>query len=82
MDALVHFHGWTEPGAEAQEKLRELVSRQKLRSLVEPADVQSPLLRDQIDEQFLRAMASQRDQMANGARQQGGKGGGKALFPQ
>lgn len=66
MGALEHFKGWTDDDPDAQEELGEIVSRQKLRSLAEPCDVDSPLLRDQIAEQFLRAMAASRELMANG----------------
>ena len=63
MSCLQKFNGWTDSEEKAEAKTRELVSKQKLRSLTEPGDVDSPLLRSQIDEQFLRAMASARSQM-------------------
>ena len=63
MNCLDKFNGWTESDEKAETNLRELVSKQKLRPLTEPGDVDSPLLRSQIDEQFLRAMASARAQM-------------------
>ena len=40
-----------------------------MRSLIEPADVDSTLLRDQIDVCFLKAMAAARDQMENGGQE-------------
>eukprot|EP00339_Tiarina_fusa_P008701 CAMPEP_0117035832 /NCGR_PEP_ID=MMETSP0472-20121206/25425_1 /TAXON_ID=693140 ORGANISM="Tiarina fusus, Strain LIS" /NCGR_SAMPLE_ID=MMETSP0472 /ASSEMBLY_ACC=CAM_ASM_000603 /LENGTH=845 /DNA_ID=CAMNT_0004745421 /DNA_START=25 /DNA_END=2562 /DNA_ORIENTATION=+ len=74
MVCLQEFHGWTESGGEAEEHIRGLVSKLNLRSLHEPGDVDSPLLRSQIDEQYLRAMASARAQMA-GTGNQGEKRG-------
>jgi hypothetical protein len=64
MHALKHFNGWTDPSEEAEERIRDLVSKLKLRGLNEPGDVDSPLLRSQIDEHYLRAMVSNRAQMA------------------
>jgi hypothetical protein len=63
MLCLSHFNGWTDtsPGSEAN--VRVLVSDLKLKPLAEHGDVESPLLRSQIDEQFLKAMADQRKQM-------------------
>lgn len=70
MDCLVHFNGWTDHSPVAEKRLRTLVSRLALRPLAEPGDVDSPLLRSQVDEHFLRAMASAREQMTNGGIQQ------------
>ena len=70
MDCLVHFNGWTDHSPVAEKRLRMLVSRLKLRPLAEPGDVDSPLLRSQVDEHFLRAMASAREQITNGGIQQ------------
>ncbi len=42
-----------------------------MRSFMEPADVDSSLLRDQIDVCFLKAMAAARDQMENGRQDEG-----------
>lgn len=61
MACLQNFHGWTDPKSE--ERLRGLVSAMKLRPMDEPGDVESPLLRDQIDAQFLRAMVASRESM-------------------
>ena len=72
MECLKDFHGWTDPREEAEEIVRNLISQLKLRPMNEPGDVDSPLLRNQIDEQYLRAMASARAQMA-GAVSQGDK---------
>jgi hypothetical protein len=55
MNCLRHFNGWTDP---------DEVTKLKLRPLNEPRDVDSPLLRSQIDNQYLHAMASARAQMA------------------
>jgi hypothetical protein len=67
MQCLEHFSGWTDTHPAAEENIRGLVSQLKLRPLSEPGDVDSPLLRSQIDEQYLRAMASARAQMAGNA---------------
>ena len=67
MACLEHFSGWTDTSLRAEENMRELISQLKLRPLVEPGDIDSPLLRSQIDEQYLRAMASARAQMAGTA---------------
>jgi hypothetical protein len=63
MACLDHFDGWTESSEIAKKKSREMVSTLKLRPLLEPGDVDSPLLRSQIDEQYLRAMATARAQL-------------------
>lgn len=70
MDCLVHFNGWSDHSPVAEKRLRMLVSRLNLRPLAEPGDVESPLLRSQVDDHFLRAMASAREQMRNGGIQQ------------
>ena len=64
MECLKHFNGWNESSETAQENSRQLVSKLKLRGLYEPGDVDSPLLRSQIDEQYLRAMANARAQLS------------------
>jgi len=58
LESLSHFKGWTDPCQE--QDLRQLVKSQKLRCLAQPFDVDSSLLKDQIDEQFLRAMENSR----------------------
>mmetsp|Transcript_19507 Transcript_19507/g.42394 ORF Transcript_19507/g.42394 Transcript_19507/m.42394 type:complete len:914 (-) Transcript_19507:231-2972(-) len=63
MDCLQHFEGWVESSEEAAKTSRELVSKLKLRSLHEPGDVDSTLLRNQIDEQLLRAIVLAREQL-------------------
>jgi len=62
LKVLSHFDGWTNNDPKKEENLRMLVSQLKLKGLSEHNDVQSPLLRDQIDEQFLRAMQHARSQ--------------------
>jgi hypothetical protein len=63
--ACLHkFSGWTDMASE--EDLRKLVGTLKLRPLSEPGDVDSPLLRSQIDEHFLRAMEAARAQLRDG----------------
>lgn len=66
MKCLQHFTGWTDTRGESESHLRSLVAKLKLRPLNEPGDVDSPLLRSQIDEQFLRAMVTARNQMEVG----------------
>ncbi len=52
MDCLVHFNGWTDHSPVAEKRLRNLISKLSLRPLDEPGDVDSPLLRSQVDEHF------------------------------
>ena len=63
MDCLAHFEGWSNSDKASEARLRIIISDMKLRPLNEPGDVDSPLLRHQIDEQFLRAMVSAREAM-------------------
>jgi len=69
MSCLQHFSGWTDTTPTSESSLRVLVGKLFLRPLAEHGDVESPLLRSQIDEQFLRAMASARSQMDTGSDQ-------------
>ena len=70
MNCLTQFSGWTDTAPAAEERIRTLVGKLHLRPLTEPGDVDSPLLRSQIDEQYLRAMASARAQMAGAGSQE------------
>jgi hypothetical protein len=63
MECLQHFRGWTDTSPESEEHLRTMVNSLKLRALAEPGDVESPLLRNQIDELFLRTMAAARAEL-------------------
>ena len=63
MDCLQHFDGWMESSEQAASHSRELIATLKLRSLHEPRDVDSALLRSQIDEQYLRAIVNARAQL-------------------
>jgi hypothetical protein len=63
MACLQQFSGWTDTSPSSQGNLRLLISKLHLRPLAEHGDVESPLLRSQIDDQFLRAMAAARSQM-------------------
>ena len=67
LEALSHFNGWTDNSPQYESTLRATVLRQKLRSLAELSDVDSPLLRDQIDEQFLKTMENNRINMESGS---------------
>lgn len=58
--SLQFFEGWIDSTPEAEEALRSLILEQQLRSHGDPADTDSPLLRDQIDGRFLKAMAAAR----------------------
>jgi len=60
MGALYFFEGWADASSEAEFALRTLIHKQDLRPLGEQADTESPLLRDQIDVRFLKAMAAAR----------------------
>jgi hypothetical protein len=77
MASLQHFSGWTDTSPSSQGNLRLLVSRLHLRPLAEHGDVESPLLRSQIDDQFLRAMSAARSQMEIGTEQDRPKHSGK-----
>jgi len=73
MECLQYFEGWTESSEEVSKNARELVSTLKLRSLNEPRDVDSTLLRSQIDEQYLRAIINARAQLAGNDNSKAGK---------
>lgn len=70
MSGLPHFHGWVNHDTEVQQHLQTLVAQLPMRSLAEQTDVDSPLLRSQIDQSFLKAMAEAREQMKDGAQEQ------------
>ena len=80
MAALANFRGWTDDQPDSESNLRALVGSTRLRPVHKPGDVDSPLLRDQIDEQFLRVMVAARKHMANGGNQdsRGGNSGGQS----
>ena len=65
MSCLCHFNGWCD--AESEHYYRAAISSLKLRPVDEPGDVDSPLLRSQIDKHFLRTMAHARAQMRENA---------------
>ena len=67
MECLTHFNGWYATDSDAEDRMRTMIAELKLRSLTEPGDIDSPLLRNQIDENYLRAMAAAREQMVSGA---------------
>ena len=66
VESLRYFNGWTDQSTEAEAKLRARVSGLKLKSDSDDVDLNSPLLRNQIDKIFLKAMADAKDQMING----------------
>eukprot|EP00934_Nitzschia_sp_Nitz4_P004492 Nitzschia sp. Nitz4//scaffold5_size260463//216593//219051//NITZ4_001016-RA/size260463-augustus-gene-0.84-mRNA-1//1//CDS//3329555442//4482//frame0 len=63
MAKLELFSGWLDTDPKVEERIRRMVGKLQLRQLDEPGDVDSPLLRSQIDENYLRAMAAARAQM-------------------
>lgn len=67
--ALPHFHGWTAQDEKSQLMLKEICQRLPMRSLAEPLDVDSALLRNQIDVCFLKSWKAQKDLMENGAQE-------------
>lgn len=81
MSCLQHFSGWTDTTPASETSLRALVGKLYLRPLAEHGDIESPLLRSQIDEQFLRAMASARSQMEVGSEQDRYKHNSKSNVP-
>lgn len=67
MACLPHFNGWCPP--ESESYYRSAISALKLRAVEEPCDVDSTLLRSQVDEHFLRSMANARAQLRENAEQ-------------
>mmetsp|Transcript_19025 Transcript_19025/g.27341 ORF Transcript_19025/g.27341 Transcript_19025/m.27341 type:complete len:838 (-) Transcript_19025:214-2727(-) len=67
MSCLGNFEGWIDTSSQSEKSLKQQVSNLALRPLNEPGDVDSPLLRNQIDDQFLRTMASAREEISSGA---------------
>ena len=67
MACLQYFNGWIVMTTEAEAIYRTFIAQLPLRSLHEPGDVNSPLLRSQIDESFLRTMVAQREQLGETA---------------
>jgi hypothetical protein len=61
MYCLQQFNGWTVSTPEAVSQYRAFVASLPLRPMQEPGDVDSPVLRNHIDESFLRTMAQQRE---------------------
>ena len=61
MSMLQHFDGWSDNNK--AEEIRSYIATLKLRPINEPGDVDSPLLRSQIDKQLLKAMATARAQL-------------------
>lgn len=64
MECLTTFNGWMDHDDRAESRMRVLVLKLALRPLSERGDIESPLLRSQIDEQFLRLMTASRKEMA------------------
>ncbi|GKY92963.1 hypothetical protein MPSEU_000265000 [Mayamaea pseudoterrestris] len=65
MACLQKFTGWCE--IEAEHYYRGAIEQLKLRPVEEPGDIDSPLLRSQIDKHFLSSMANARAQMRENA---------------
>ena len=66
---LPHFNGWIAQDEESQKRLSEIVHILPMRSLSEPDDCDSALLRSQIDQCYLIAFKNQREQMENGGQE-------------
>ena len=62
--ALSHFDGWTARDRDIEEIMKNLVASQQLLGISEMSDVQSSLLRSQIDEKLLKAMQAVKDEAA------------------
>jgi hypothetical protein len=60
--ALSHFDGWTDHASNVEETLRTLVASQQLAGLTETADIQSSLLRSQIDDKILKAIQAAKEE--------------------
>ena len=65
--ALSHFETWTDQDPNVEETLRILVASQKLAGLSETNDIQSSLLRSQIDDKILKAMQVAKDEAGRDA---------------
>jgi len=63
MDGLPEFHGWIPKDSATERRIRDLVANLPIRSLGEPVNWKSPLLRSQIDKCFLLAMEADKGQM-------------------
>jgi len=92
LSALKHFEGWNDTSVEAQEVVRVLVAKQKLRSFMESRDVQSsPLLRKAMESVVANSVVGspheeveQRDSLSSAGMVHGqnmGYDGGKAYRP-
>jgi hypothetical protein len=75
MACLVHFTGWINTSEEVEHQYRELVSKMPLRSIEEPGDIKSPLLRSQIEDHFLRAIIAHREQIRESFKPEKSKNG-------
>jgi len=64
MECLTTFNGWIGNDERTEARMRSLILKMNLRSMDDPGDVDSPLLRSQVDDQFLRSMVTIREQMA------------------
>mmetsp|Transcript_33428 Transcript_33428/g.38915 ORF Transcript_33428/g.38915 Transcript_33428/m.38915 type:complete len:833 (+) Transcript_33428:334-2832(+) len=69
MEGLPHFNGWTSQDPKDENVLNSIIKQIPMRSLSEPSDVESSLLRDQIDICFLKSMQAAREQMNSGGQQ-------------
>lgn len=65
--ALSHFVGWADPDPNVEGTVRTLVASQQLVGVSETADVQSSLLRSQIDDTILKAMQAAKDEAGKDA---------------
>lgn len=70
MEGLPHFNGWTSQDPKSQQQVRAIIAKLPMRNCGEPVDLESPLLRSQIDECFLKAMDAAKKQMASGEQYQ------------
>lgn len=62
MECLTTFNGWMDHDDRAESRMRALILKMAMRPLIERGDIESPLLRSQIDEQFLRLMIASREE--------------------
>lgn len=66
-NALRYFEGWTDHNRHVEESVRSLVLEHKLQGINEMSDIESSLLRSQINDAILKAMKSEKEKVAQDA---------------
>ena len=66
-NALRYFEGWTDHNLHVEESVRSLVLEHKLQGIHEMSDIESSLLRSQINDAILKAMKSEKEKVTQDA---------------